>query len=302
MTAWHAGERAWHERFGIAERMAEVGPRVVRDFMPDQHRELFAELPFALLGTLDAGGQPRAVVLAGPEGFIGSPDSRTLELRFDYASEPELLSGLTPGMAVGLLGIQPHSRRRNRANGRVKHSAAGVLAIEVLQSFGNCPKYITPRHARYEPQQGAARRMLEGGTTLAGAAESLVARADTFFIASAASASRTEQGPPSGVDISHRGGPPGFVHLEQTADGTVLLVPDYVGNFFFNTLGNLTLHPRAGLLFLDHEYADVLAIDADAEIIEDPERVERFPGAQRLLELRVRSHRLERGACPIRWS
>jgi len=300
--SFHPGERLWHEQHGIAERMAEIGPRAIRAAMPDQHRELFAELPFALLGMVDAHGQPRAVLLAGPEGFIRSPDARTLELRFAYASEPALVRELTPGAAVGLLGIQPHARRRNRANGVVRANSDGALVVHVEQSFGNCPKHITEREGRFEPQPDPAPRPATiGGAILPAVAQHIVASADTFFIASAASASPTGHAPPAGADVSHRGGPPGFVHIEQTESGSVLLVPDYAGNYMFNTLGNLTVHPHAGLLFMDFDYGDVLSIEVDASIIQDPARVDAFPGAQRVLELRVRAHRLERGGSPLRW-
>ncbi|MEZ5573788.1 MAG: hypothetical protein R3E64_17495 [Halioglobus sp.] len=59
---------------------------------------------------------------------------------------------------------------------------------------------------------------------------SLVQQADTFFIASGfddagvASSRR-------GVDVSHRGGPEGFVHCD---DKGRLVVPDFAGNGFFN--------------------------------------------------------------------
>lgn len=46
--------------------------------MPDQHRTFFAQLPFILIGALDSNRQPWATVLAGPAGFIRSPDPRTL--------------------------------------------------------------------------------------------------------------------------------------------------------------------------------------------------------------------------------
>jgi predicted pyridoxine 5'-phosphate oxidase superfamily flavin-nucleotide-binding protein len=281
--------------------MAEIGPRAIRDFMPDQHRELFGELPFVLLGLIDAHGQPRAVLLAGPEGFVRSPDPRTLELHFAYASEPELIAQLEPGLAVGLLGIQPHTRRRNRANGFVTALRHGALVLEITQSFGNCPKYITPRQARFEPS-GDARAAVDGGAQLSALARRIVASADTFFIASSASPRRTEQAPPYGVDISHRGGPPGFVVVEESGAASALLVPDYTGNFMFNTLGNLTVHPRAGLLFMDFDYGDVLSLEVDAAIITEPGRVEPRPGAQRLLELRVRAQRLLRASSPLRWA
>ena len=77
--AFHEGERALQARAGMAERMAQLGPRVIRDFMPDQHREFFAQLPFVIAGTVDEGGQPWASVLAGPTGFLHSPHARQLD-------------------------------------------------------------------------------------------------------------------------------------------------------------------------------------------------------------------------------
>ena len=55
---FHAGERALQQRAGLRERMAIVGARVIRDHLPDQHREFFAQLPFLVVGSLDADGQP----------------------------------------------------------------------------------------------------------------------------------------------------------------------------------------------------------------------------------------------------
>ena len=67
------------------------------------------------------------------------------------------------------------------------------------------------------------------------------------------------------MDVSHRGGPPGFAHFTDEASFTI---PDYRGNDFFNTFGNLRLQPAAGLLFLDVERGDVLQIEAHAELFE----------------------------------
>lgn len=77
---WHGGELAMQERAGARERMAQLGPRVIRDYMPQQHRDFFAQLPFMLLATVDAQGDPWASVLEGPPGFAHSPDERTLRL------------------------------------------------------------------------------------------------------------------------------------------------------------------------------------------------------------------------------
>jgi len=40
MPVWHQGELFIQEKLGVAGRMASVGHRVVRDYMPDQQMEL----------------------------------------------------------------------------------------------------------------------------------------------------------------------------------------------------------------------------------------------------------------------
>ncbi|MDN8943578.1 hypothetical protein Q0P03_14800, partial [Staphylococcus aureus] len=53
---WHAGEVAMQQTVGVAERMAVVGSKVVRDFMPDQHRDFYEQLPFIVMGAVDPQG------------------------------------------------------------------------------------------------------------------------------------------------------------------------------------------------------------------------------------------------------
>lgn len=53
--------------------------------------------------------------------------------------------------------------------------------------------------------------------------------------------------------MSHRGGPTGFLQLAEQGGGTVLRWAEYQGNNMFQTLGNLMLNPKAGLLILDFD-------------------------------------------------
>lgn len=300
---FHAGERALQARAGSRETMAAAGPRVVRDFMPDQHRDFFAQLPFLLVGSLDAGLQPWASVLAAPPGFAHSPDPTHLRIDALPASGDPLAGRLAPGATLGLLGIEPHTRRRNRMNGTVAALDGAGFTVEVQQSFGNCPKYIQAREpvfvGAHDGDAAAPAAWREG---LDEAARQLIARADTLFIASALppQAMAGDEASPAaqGVDVSHRGGRPGFVRVD--ADGT-LTVPDFTGNRFFNTLGNLAVHPRAGLLFIDFDSGDLLHLAATAEIVWDGPEVAAFEGAERLLRLRVTRMLRRPGALPLRW-
>lgn len=299
--AFHEGERAAQARVGAAvrERMAEIGPRVIRDFMPDQHREFFEQLPFVIAGTVDADGQPWASVLAQPPGFIHSPDARHLTLHAQPLAGDPLQGTLVDGAAIGLLGIEPHTRRRNRMNGTVRGVNAEGFAVELSQSFGNCPKYIQAREPVYvERPASEAGPVVHESAQLDDDARRIIVQADTLFIATAYAGDKAQAGRAGGVDVSHRGGKPGFVRVE--ADGT-LTVPDFVGNYFFNTLGNLVVNPRAGLLFIDFDTGDLLYLAVTADIIWDGPEVDAFAGAQRLMRFKVQSMRLVESSLPLRW-
>jgi predicted pyridoxine 5'-phosphate oxidase superfamily flavin-nucleotide-binding protein len=294
-ATWHEGEIALQQRTGWAARLAEVGPRVIRDHMPQQHRDFFAQLPFLIAGTLDAQGQPWASVLAAAPGFATSPDERKLAVRATPLAHDPLAGTLRDGAPIGLLGIEPHTRRRNRMNGTVRNLGPAGFDVDVLQSFGNCPKYIQAREPSFDASVPTAAAVHQSAG-LGEAAARLVERADTFFIATAhpqAGASRA-----FGVDVSHRGGKPGFVRVR----GNELLVPDFAGNAFFNTLGNLAVNPRCGLLFMDFETGERLYLAARGEIVFEGPELAAFEGAQRLMRLQVHEVRSVEGGLPLRWS
>ena len=300
MPGFHEGEQALQREAGAFERLAEVGPRVIRDHMPDQHRDFFPLLPFVLLGSVDDRGQPWASVLAGEPGFVHSPDARRLRVDALPDAQDPLHAALRVGAKLGLLGIQQHTRRRNRMNGTVVQLDGRGLELAVDQSFGNCPKYIQPREPVFVPALRAAAQAPREMERLDEAARALVSQADTFFIATAHPRAGEDDDPNHGVDVSHRGGPSGFV--EVAPDGSALTVPDYVGNFFFNTLGNLELDPRCGLVFVDFEGGALLQVRARGRVVRDAAEVARFPGAQRLLVLEVAAARYTEAALPLRWA
>lgn len=294
-SPFHAGERALQERAGVGERMAESGRRAIRDFMPDQHRELFAKLPMIVVGSLDARQRPWASVLFGRPGFIGSPDPRTLTVAARPVAGDPAAAGLTTGAAVGLLGIELKTRRRNRMNGTVIHAGTSGFAVRVEQSFGNCPRYIQARKPTFvvEPSLDAMPPPVRAeGAALSASAAKLVRRADTFFIATAS----------EGVDVSHRGGKPGFVRVAERDGHTVLTFPDFSGNLYFNTLGNLLLDPRAGMIFVDFASGGLLSLTGEADTLWDGPELVAFAGAERLLRFRVAEGVWIEQAAPLRWS
>jgi uncharacterized protein len=295
LATWHAGEKAIQQKVGVSERMEAVGQRAVRDFMPDQHREFYAQIPFVVLGSVDRKGDAWATLVAGQPGFISSPTPRSLEIDAKPDLTDPASEGVKEGGSVGLLGIELHTRRRNRANGIIRSSSGKTLSFNLDQSFGNCPQYIQLRDLRFvrEPGQPFAGE-IEENSELDQAARDMIKAADTFFVASYAEREDRRQ-----VDVSHRGGRAGFVRVGD--DGT-LTIPDFAGNLFFNTLGNILLNGKAGLVFVDFETGDLLQMTGDAEVMLDSPEIAAFQGAERLWSFRARRVVRRRGALPLRWS
>lgn len=293
-SPWHRGEQLLQERLGVAEQMQAVGQRVIRNYMPDQHRQFYAQLPFLLLGGVDAAGWPWAGILEGRPGFVQSPDARLLTIAAQPAQDDPLHACLHPGAPVGLLGIELPTRRRNRMNGDLQAVSDAGLTVAVTQSFGNCPKYIQQRDISVVAPATSQSVPAEQRHHLDAAAQQLIRAADTFFVASCfpGDASQTA----ASVDVSHRGGKPGFVRV----DGNRLTIPDFSGNRFFNTLGNLLLNPRAGLLFIDFANGDLLQLTGRTEILWQDDTLAAFAGCERAWHFTVEQMWRRRGALALR--
>jgi len=293
-SPYHAGECEIQERVGVRERVEAAGRMSIRRFMPDQHRTFFTQLPTFFVGSSDAQRRPWASVLIGQPGFLQSPDPKRLDVNTRPLAGDPLNENLRDGAVVGALGLEFHTRRRNRVNGHVEMTGDG-FAIHVDQSFGNCPQYIQARQFHFSEQRTDA--PAERLSTLNGAARDVVAKADTFFIASQSGGDATDWR--QGVDISHRGGRPGFVAIE---DERTLIWPDYRGNFFFNTLGNIAADPRCGLLFIDFDGSDIVQLTGRAEILWEWDRNDpRWRDAQRLVRFELDEGVYLRNAISLSW-
>ncbi|MCP3655986.1 pyridoxamine 5'-phosphate oxidase family protein [Herbaspirillum sp.] len=291
---WHAGEKQLQAQLGVADKMESVGQRVIRDFMPEQHRDFYGQLPFIVVGSVDPSGDAWATFLEGRPGFLASPSPTRLDMHARPPAEDPAAAGMSAGAPVGLLGIEMHTRRRNRMNGVLAPLADG-WGVQVDQSFGNCPRYIQLRDYSFAQDPAEARNVqAESLDTLDAPALALIAGADAFFVATYADQEGRRQ-----VDVSHRGGKPGFVRVDEAG---VLTVPDFNGNLFFSTLGNIVLNGRAGLLFVDYASGDVLQMTGQAEVILDSPEIAAFEGAERLWTFRPQRIVRRRAALALRWA
>jgi predicted pyridoxine 5'-phosphate oxidase superfamily flavin-nucleotide-binding protein len=287
MGEWpfHPGELEAQERAGGGPPGAGI-----RDFMTDQHREFFQALPYVVVAAVDRGW-PAATMLAGEPGFVSTPDPFTLHVAAQLDPSDPSHAALASARPAGILGIDLATRRRNRENGVIAAASANGFTLDVRQSFGNCPKYIHLREVRRAARTAGA---VEPLSDLDGDARAAVSGADTFFVATSARTNELE----GGVDISHRGGPPGFAQLR----GDTLTIPDFRGNRYFNTLGNMVSDPRTALLFVDFVRGDLLHLQGHADIVWDGPEVRAFEGAERLWRIRLERAWRRRGAVPLSWT
>jgi uncharacterized protein len=276
-SPFHAAELELQRRFGRRAILERPARRAIRDHLIQQHRDFYRQLAFIVVGSVNSSGQPWASLLPGPPGFAWSPDIHHLRIdKLPHLQDP-LAASLATGGTIGLLGIELHTRRRNRMNGLVSNLDANGWTTSVLQSYGNCSQYIQQREI--EPACEVSRAVsITQSDQLSPEDRILIESADTFFIASANL--RKEDGESYGADVSHRGGPQGFVRVGAEGE---LTVPDYIGNFFFNTLGNLQVNPRAGLAFPDFVTGSLLLLSARARVTWEGPAVRAFEGAQRLM-------------------
>ncbi|MFG1932875.1 pyridoxamine 5'-phosphate oxidase family protein [Mycobacterium sp. NPDC048908] len=161
------------------------------------------------------------------------------------------MAGRGSDWGAGMLAIDLQGRMRARINGALRADEDGMtLAVE--ECYANCPKFIHSRD--FTVDNASSRVIVTQSDRLSAEGRALVRNTDTMFIASI--------GPDGSADVSHRGGPPGFV--ESSADGTTLRFPDYPGNGVFNTLGNLHSDGRAGLTVLGFESGVLLQLTGQA--------------------------------------
>eukprot|EP00208_Stichococcus_sp_RCC1054_P001207 CAMPEP_0206146014 /NCGR_PEP_ID=MMETSP1473-20131121/29247_1 /ASSEMBLY_ACC=CAM_ASM_001109 /TAXON_ID=1461547 /ORGANISM="Stichococcus sp, Strain RCC1054" /LENGTH=576 /DNA_ID=CAMNT_0053542437 /DNA_START=347 /DNA_END=2074 /DNA_ORIENTATION=+ len=295
-SPYHRGEMAVQDRLGTRLLAERIGRASVRDYLNDQAKAFFNELPLLFVGSRCPDGNMWATALAGQPGFIAPTDDHHLavQLRQTYG-DPVVFR---PGDYVGGVGVMLHNRRRNRLNCRVESNEGGEMVMRVVESFGNCPKYIQVRDIAVDDEKlttlGTENRVVTHGTTALGPEQrAFIQRSDTLLIASGHEQVRNGEDGISGCDCNHRGGSPGFVQVH--GDGT-LKWPDFVGNNLFQTLGNMEVNPHIGLLFIDFDTGDTLQLTGNGSVLWDERSL---PGAQRTMKFDTVKWVHVLGALPI---
>ena len=271
---FHSGEIAVQERAGVRD-IAEDVAESIADHLPQGASEFLERRQMAVLGTVDNRGNVWASVVTGDPGFIETVDDRTVKIATHTTSGDPIVRNLTTEAHVALFAPDFVSSRRVRVNGRgvIKNGAIYITTDEV---YANCRRYLQERIFVGNRPVPATIPPTSVSTDLSASEQQQISQADTFFIAT--------DNPERGADVSHKGGNPGFVRI---LDERHIAFPDYNGNSMFNTLGNVTVNPHAGLLFIDFDSGRTLQLTGRASIDWNPERVRTFPGAERVIDIEV---------------
>jgi predicted pyridoxine 5'-phosphate oxidase superfamily flavin-nucleotide-binding protein/ferredoxin len=295
-SPFHKGEQYIQTKLGVRERMERFGQQVIRDYLPQEHRDFYERLPYVFAGHADKNGWPWASMLFNQQSLMASRHPERLSINAKPINGDPLHDSLTEGLKVGLLGIELETRRRNRLSAHVKEILETGLTLGVDQAFGNCPQYIQPRTLTWLECAADEQQNVEKITAYDNAALKLIGCSDTFFVAS--SLGRNDNEASDGADVSHRGGDSGFVRID---DMQSLTIPDYSGNLHFNTLGNFIENPKAGLLFVDFENGHMLTLTGTVEITWKVDEEAGFVGAERLWSFKLDHGYWLKNVLPMRW-
>jgi predicted pyridoxine 5'-phosphate oxidase superfamily flavin-nucleotide-binding protein len=288
MVFYHEGERAVQRRAGWTR--ANWGSASVTSEVPAVGAEFLRQQRMLLIGATDARAAAWATMLTGPPGFVTATNERTIVVAGRPNRDDPLAASLAEEIDIGLLAIEPRTRRRMRINGRSRPEGHGLI-VHTDQVYPNCPKYIHARQSLPDAHEAADPGPTYKTKELTAEQQRWISTADTFFVATSARE--------HGADVSHRGGNPGFVRV---LDRRRLVWPDYVGNSMYMTLGNLDLNPSCGLLFVDWAHGHTLHLTGDARIDWDPDHAAAVPGAQRLIEFSTAKAVQINHNSPLRWA
>ncbi|MFI6347336.1 pyridoxamine 5'-phosphate oxidase family protein [Streptomyces sp. NPDC050560] len=234
---FHPGELDAQKRAGHTAEAEDLGP-VVKPFLAEGGRSLVLCARIAVAATVGRDGSPVLSLLVAEAGEFGALGASGLTLpRSAVAPGDALFDRLRWDRRIGLVFLDPHTRRRFRVNGEVVDSRHNPLEVSILEAFPNCKKYLVRQ--QLVPSARPAATAATQGRSITRADAALLCRASLVFVGS---------GNPGGqLDAATRSGDPGFIR--EVAPNT-FEIPDFAGNAMYQTIGNLLLEPRVSVGFV----------------------------------------------------
>ncbi|KAL8834249.1 MAG: hypothetical protein Q9170_003836 [Blastenia crenularia] len=308
--AWHEGEASMHSKLHVPHQENPTSP-----FLTPYAARFLQTAPLLAVGTLDETDRPWTTLLGGEAGAAKAIGQSMIGIRtlVDTTYDPVIQCLLSNRREddpvvqknkthmISALSIDLATRSRVKIAGQMVAGALGQpggddvtdkdgkvteaqIIVKVERSLGNCPKYLNKKHIIPTIPEPA---LVSDTLPLPEDAIELLAKADLFFI--------TSSYHESSIGTNYRGGPPGFVQVLQNNDsGSVLIYPEYSGNRFYQTLGNLQMNPKAGIVVPDFETGDVLYVTGTTDIVVGKEAAAFLPRSNLVVKVHVHEARLVR--------
>lgn len=168
----------------------------------------------------------------------------------------------------------------------------------------NCPKYINiynlVPYARARPQVAHRVENLRQSQRLPQYVIDFILSADTIFVASIyKSQNSTAAQFPSHAGLNARSGLPGFIRVSPS-DGRTIVLPDYSGNRFVSSLGNIEATGLAGFTIVSFTTGDVLYLTGTAENIVGPQALKIMSRHAAITVMKVTGFTFVKDALPVR--
>lgn len=262
---FHEGEVKIQAEAGVdSVRFDEMVEQAFRPELSGVEHRFVQERTFSVAATLDSSGRPWASPLLGRAGELFSVENATtVRIRPQEIDGDPLASNIDATGQLGVLYFDHSRRRRAKSLGNGQRRADGSISYRMSRNYGLCNKYIFKRsHSMGALPETTAASAVAGSVAgeLSSSDRDQLERTDTVFVAS-----YHER---HGVDPTHRGGPPGFVSV---IDANTISIPDYMGNGMFQTLGNLLLDDRIGLLSVDYGTGRTVQLTGRGRVEPSPE-------------------------------
>ncbi|EAU33071.1 conserved hypothetical protein [Aspergillus terreus NIH2624] len=327
LQGWHPGEVSIQRQLGYA---AAVSSRwtAVENQLREQHQIFHtSNLSFIPLTTTDDDGRPWAGIAAGSTGqvgFVESPGLKTLVFRARLWDGDPLLETLRKRKSsrsshgetateerylTAGLGIEFSTRRRNKFAGRLERVKAiteqdYVFEVGITEALGNCPKYINVRQLEpypcTKPQIASQSLHMAPTEKLPDEVVDMITSADTAFIASIyISDPATAAKYPPHAGMNARSGLPGFIRVKPS-DRRTIVIPDYSGNRFMSSLGNIESSGLAGLTIVSFTTGDIVYLTGKAKNHIGPSALEIMSRHASITVLETTGFTFVRNALPVR--
>jgi ferredoxin-NADP reductase len=306
ISEFHDGEVAMHQTLKVPQRENPTASG-----LPTSYVWRVMESALLAVGTLDDQGRPWTTLWGGQRGFGGavSQDVLGFNTAVDAEYDPVLEAfwegtdrqgsdvvqpNQGQGKEMSALAFDLQTRDRVKLAGKMVAGArTGTgrvqVAMHVTESLGNCPKYINKKDI--VPQMPEP-ELVSDSLPLPPAALELIERADMFFLSSTNGIT---------MDTNIRGGARGFVRvIKNTEDGVELIYPEFSGNRLYQSLGNLKVDPRIGIVIPDIERSDALYLTGSASILVGEEASSILARSKLALKIKVTAARFVKRSLPFR--